>query len=202
MSDVFFFQEKKNQFTWIIDEAFHMTIIVSVIFFFFSLPFLKKEAQFAQKKKSCWFISYIKFLKIYINITIYLYIYIQYIYQYMKCQLVKHQCHYYFVSLVSFKQYLGVFCCLAKMSYNIKIKKKNQMRSVEFSAKSWRYFLPSASVYFLCNDLINMGILLISVLYWSSYLKYRFKKKMEFVNLLFCGLVAWKCHVCFSFTSL
>lgn len=28
-----------------------------------------------------------------------------------------------------------------------------------------------------------------------SYLKYRFKK--EFVNLLFCGLVAWKCHVCF-----
>ena len=31
-----------------------------------------------------------------------------------------------------------------------------------------------------------------------SYLKSRFKKK-EFVNLLFCGLVAWKCHVCFFF---
>lgn len=45
-----FSKKKKNQFTWIIDEAFHMTIIVSVIFFFFSLPFLKKEAQFAKKK--------------------------------------------------------------------------------------------------------------------------------------------------------
>ncbi len=75
---------------------------------------------------------------------------------------------------------------------------KEKTRWVEFSAKFWRYILPTASVFYLWNYLITWVFYYVSVLYGTLIFKDIDLKKV--VNLLFCGLVAWNCSCfCFSF---